>query len=83
MNAASEITQLLQRDGELVPSVREELFGLGAGRQPTREQPQPHRERHEPLLRPIVQVTLQLPAFTVGSGHEPHAGPGHSPVLAL
>ena len=83
MNAASQITQLLQRDGELVASVREKLFGLGAGRQATREQPQPQRERDEPLLGPIVQVALQPPAFTIGCGHEPQTGPVPSPFLTL
>jgi hypothetical protein len=83
MNAPSQITQLLKRGGELVASLREQLFGLGAGSQAAREQPQPHRERDEPLLGAVVEVALQPPAFTVGGGHEPRAGLVQSPFRAL
>jgi hypothetical protein len=83
MDAASEVTQLLQRGGELGASLREQLFLLGAGRQETREQPQPHRERDEPLLGAVVEIALEPPAGTVGGGHQPRAGLVLSPILAL
>ena len=52
-----EVAQLLQCLGELLLGATEQLLRLRAGRHARSQQAQPQRQRHQPLLRAVVQVT--------------------------
>ena len=66
MDAAGQLAQLLERVRELGAGPAEELSrGVGIARQPGLSEPQRKRERDEPLLRAVVQVAFEPPAFGV------------------
>ncbi len=63
VDAAGQLPQLRERGREILPGRGDELGGrVGILADALLGQPQRHRDRHQPLLRTVVQVALDLPA---------------------
>ena len=73
MDAARELAQLRERDGELVAELVDGGGRLRVVAQPRAQQPQVERERDELLLGAVVQVALDLAAGVVGGLDDPPA----------
>ena len=69
VDAARELAQLGERDGELVGELLDHRHEVGV-LHPRAQQPQVERERDELLLGAVVQVALQPPARGVGGLHD-------------
>ena len=71
MQPAGELAQVVEHLVDAVDAVRDPLA------QPRRRlllgEPQLERERHEPLLRAVVQVALEAPPGLVGGDDDPLA----------
>ena len=75
MDAAGEVAQLVERVARLLPGLAHQLGGaLVALGRTLLGHPQRQRQRHQPLLRAVVEVALQPPALGVRGGD--HTGPG-------
>jgi hypothetical protein len=82
--AAGELPQLGERLVELLRCIREELVGrLGVVTQPRLREPQGKRQRHEPLLRAVVQVALEAHARVVGGLDDARSGRPQLRLLGL
>ena len=74
VDPARELAQLVERLRELAVGCAEERFRLlGVSLQGRLDEPQLERERDEPLLRPVVQISLQPPALGVGRLDDPRS----------
>ena len=73
VHPARELAQLGQRLGELGARRRDQLRGVGVVADPVLQQAQLQRDRHQPLLRAVVQVALEPPALGVAGGDDPLA----------
>ena len=86
MDAARELAQLLERLRELVARRRRQpLRRAGSVADAAVDHPELQRHRDEPLLRAVVEVALQPPAFGVAGGDDalarrPELG---EPILGL
>ena len=65
MDSPGELPQLLERLLELPMRGLELAGSLGVTVQPRTKQPEPQRERDEPLLGAVVEVALESPARRV------------------
>ena len=74
MDAARELAQLLEREGELLARAGEDLGRRRrVGVELRLREAQRERERDEPLLRAVVEVALELPARVVAGRDDPRA----------
>src|SRR5262245_27436298 len=85
MDAARQLTQLLDRHGELrVRAVQELLGGIRIGAEPGVRKVQGDGHRDEALLSAVVEVALDPPPLFVGRGAESGAGRSQlSPCLLV
>jgi hypothetical protein len=75
VDPAREVAQVLQRQRGLVPGLAHQLGGVGvAARAALLGHPQRERQRHEPLLRAVVEVALDAAALGVGRLDDARAG---------
>ena len=73
MDPARQLAQLRERLGELVARLVTSSAAAGSSPDPVLQQPQLQRDRHEPLLRAVVQVALEPAALRVAGGDDPLA----------
>ena len=81
VDAAGGLPELVQRGGQTLrhPAEPGPQPGQVVGRR--RSVAQVEHQRHQPLLRAVVQVALDPPAFAVAGGDDP--GPGGGQLLAV
>ena len=74
MDAAREVAQLLQGEVRLLAGPAHQLDRARVtGLHALLRHPEVQRERHQPLLRAVVQVALDPPPLRVGGGDDPRA----------
>ena len=84
MQAARELTELLERLGELLPRAPEDLDrSVDVGLEPGLREPQGEGKRREPLLGAVVEVALQPASRRVGGVDDPRPGGAELLLLSL
>ena len=84
MDAARELAQLRERVRELLPGGGEDLVGaVGVVPEPRLREPERERERDEPLLRAVVEVSLEPAALVVAGFDDPRARGAQLRLLRL
>ena len=74
MDAACQVAQLLQREVGLLARLADQLGGAGVGGfDPLLGHAQVQRERHQPLLRAVVEVALDAAPLGVGRSDDARA----------
>jgi hypothetical protein len=72
--AASQLPQLLERQGELLASQLQLARRLGVALEPRPQHPQTERQRDEALLCTVMQVALEATARRVAGLDDPCSG---------